>query len=151
MKKEFKLFALLLVTLISVCFWSCEEDDNNRIPAAQLPSDAKTFLSTYFPSIKVTSVELNRDNGVFEFDVYLANGYEVSFNADGEWTDVDAPAGQSIPDGIAPQAITDYIAANYTGAGINDISLDSRGYEVELVSGVDLLFAPDGSFLGVDR
>lgn len=52
MKKEFKLFALLLVTLISVCFWSCEEDDNNRIPAAQLPSDAKTFLSTYFPSIK---------------------------------------------------------------------------------------------------
>ncbi len=80
-----------------------------------------------------------------------ANGYEVSFNADGEWTDVDAPAGQSIPDGIAPQAITDYIAANYNGAGINDISLDSRGYEVELVSGVDLLFAPDGSFLGVDR
>lgn len=151
MSKTIKIFGLMMLAVLGLGAMSCSEDDNKEIPAAQLPQDAKSFLSTYYPSVNIVSVKRDNNNGALELDVRLANGHEVSFNADGEWTDVDAPRGESIPAGVAPQAITDYIALNYSGMAINEISKDARGYEVELTNGVDLLFNSDGSFAGIDR
>lgn len=36
--------------------------------------------------------------------------------------------------------------------GVNEISIDARGnYEVELLSGVELLFDRDGNFLRIEK
>lgn len=37
------------------------------------------------------------------------------------------------------------------GTGINEISKEPVGYDVELVSGVELIFDTDGGFIGYDR
>ena len=84
-----------------------------------------------------------------EFEVYFANGHDVTFNAQGEWIDVDAPAGQTVPDAIVPVAISEYVMANYLGSGINEISKNAAGYEVDLINGTDLLFDPVGNFVGI--
>lgn len=147
MKKLLKFLPFLLVALMATTFWSCSDDDDNKtVSNAELPEPAKTFLDTYYPSITyITKKDKN------EFDVYLNNGHTVDFNAAGQWQDVDAPAGQTIPYGFYPVGIDTYIGENLSGAGINEISVEPYGYDVELVTGVDLRFGPDGTFLGYDR
>ena len=98
----------------------------------------------------MSSVVQKTDNGLVEYEVLMADGQKVTFNASGEWIDVDAPAGQTIPLGIVPAKIAVYIASNYSGVGVSEISKSVTGYEVELVSGVDLLFDAAGDFVRVE-
>lgn len=82
----------------------------------------------------------------------LASGFSVEFDAVGEWSDVDAPMNVAITnDGFIPQPIRDYVTTNYTDAGINEISRDSRGYEVELTNQIELQFDQNGNFVRVDN
>ena len=100
--------------------------------------------------MEVWRVEKETDKGVVLYDVDFKNGHEVTFDSNGEWLEVDAPDGQSIPAGIVPVTIEQYLEQNYSGYGVNDITKVAAGYEIELVSGVDLLFDQDGNFLRFD-
>ena len=42
------------------------------------------------------------------------------------------------------------MSLNYPTSGINEISVEINGYEVELINGLDLLFDLDGNFLGIE-
>lgn len=145
MKKIYRFIPLALVALMGVALWSCSDDDKPEI-LENLPSSAKTFLATYYPSVNIISVTKDKD----EYDVRLSNGHSVEFNKSGEWTDVDAPAGQTIPGGFYPAAIDEYISTSYANSGINEISRIDRGFEVELLNSTDLYFSTDGSFIGID-
>ncbi|MDE5903004.1 MAG: PepSY-like domain-containing protein [Muribaculaceae bacterium] len=148
MKKTLKIFSLLLLVLVGTSLSACDNDDDDVIvPTDQLPTAASTFINTYYPSIKVAYVNKDTDKGEVQYEVRMTSGDEITFDASGEWIDVDAPDGRTIPDGIAIQPISDYVEANYTGAGINEISRTASGYEVELTNGVDLRFDPAGNFM----
>ncbi len=148
-----KFFILTLLTIFAVTFaTSCSDDDDDKtIPGVELPGTAKNFIASYFPGDEIIKVERKGDNAGTKYDVKFRSGMEVEFDAIGEWIDVDAPKGRTIPAGIAPQTITEFIEANYPGSGINEISRDYRGYEVELLNGLDLRFNPEGFFIGIDR
>lgn len=147
MKKTLKIFSLLLLVLVGTSLSACGDDDDVIVPTDQLPTAASTFINTYYPSIKVAYVNKETDKGEVQYEVRMTSGDEITFDASGEWIDVDAPAGRSIPEGIAIVPIADYVAANYSGTGINEISRIAVGYEVELTNGVDLRFDPAGNFL----
>lgn len=156
MKKAFEIFSIvLLCAMIGAVVWCCSDDDDDNDEIAmgydQLPEAAKTFISTYYGGVQVSRIEKDIELDGLEFEVYFANGHEVTFNSQGEWTDVDAPFGQSVPAGIVPEAISDYISANYPDSGVNEISRLSGGYEVELLDGVELLFDTTGNFTGFGR
>lgn len=106
-----------------------------------------SFVSTYFPSQEINVSQKDNDG----YEVMLSDGTMIDFNLSGEWVDVDAPVGKTIPSGFYPAAIDSYIAANVNGTGINEISKEPVGYDVELVSGVELIFDTDGGFIGYDR
>ena len=149
MKKLLKFLPFLLVAVMAVGFWSCsddDDDDDQKVTEQQLPAAAKEFLSEYYPTVTVTKVYKD----VTTYDVTLSNKHKVEFTATGEWTDVEAPKGQTVPDGFYPAAINTYIADNLNGAGIMEISKEVYGFDVELVTGTDLRFSTDGSFLGYD-
>lgn len=139
----------LLLLLVSVFAFACSDDDNDDTPISgnDLPQTAQAFLAQYYPGVKVNRASTDTDDGRTEYDVYLANGHEVTFDFAGIWLDVDAPAGQTIPDGIAPAGIVDYLHQNYFGCGINEISKEPYGYDVELTNGTDLEFNSNGDFL----
>ena len=147
MKKFVTGIALLSVVALS----SCSDDSEKIIGIDDIPPTASSFISTYYPSASVTSVTSEGKGMDTDYDVYFADGSKIEFNYDGEWKSVDAPFGATIPAGRAPEAIAQYVAANYHDSGINEISRDRRGYEVELLNGIDLEFAPDCSFIRVDK
>lgn len=149
MKRLIKFLPLALVCVLACAMASCSDDDNDDrlIVASSLPTAAKTFISTYYPGQTVVTATIDKN----EYDVVLSNRHSIDFNNDGEWLDVDAPAGQTVPTGFYPEAINSYIAANCSGAGINEISRESRGYDVELTSGTDLFFNLDGTLLAYER
>ncbi len=143
------LFFSCAIIVAMATLWSCSDDDELIIPG-ELPQTAKTFLNTYFPGMEIYKVEKDGRHDDTEYTVKFYGGYEVEFDALGEWTDVDAPEGKTVPDGIAPEAIATYVAQEYPGMGINEISRDYRGYEVELVTGLDLDFDLEGNLIGID-
>ena len=146
MKKLYRILPMLLVAVLSIALWSCSDDDE-PVPVTKLPSSSQTFLNTYFDNVDIISVTKDKD----DYEVLLSNGYSVEFNTSGEWTDVDAPVGKTVPTGFYPAAIDTYISSAYSGSGINEISRIDRGYEVELINGTDLYFSADGTYIGIDR
>lgn len=147
MKKFLKFLPVLLAGILAISLWSCSDDKDEPVSYNELPAAAKTFLTTYYPSVNTVSVAKDKD----DYDVVLANGHKVDFNKQGEWQDVDAPMGQTIPTGFYPAAIDDYVANMADNAGINEISKERNGYEVETLTGQELHFSSDGSFLGYDK
>lgn len=143
----------MTVCLLGMAVWSCGDDDDKDtvIGYDTLPAQAQTFISTYYPGVSVRTVERKTDDGVVEFEVKFQNGHDATFDSAGLWTDVDAPSGQTIPSGIVPAAVAVYVDTRYPGVGINEISRDARGYEVDLVDGTELLFDLAGNFIGLDR
>ena len=116
-------------------------------PTAGLPKAAQAFLSNYYASVSVSRVERDVEDGSPVYEVYMANGHEVTFGLDGNWLTVDAPDRTAIPAGIVPEAIASYLNANFSGVGVNEIDRTSYGYEVDLLNGLDLKFNKDGKRL----
>lgn len=147
--KKLSLLLLLLVGIFSLSMISCG-DDEKTISTNNLPQSAKSFISQYYPGVNITRVKQDKDNGRIEYEAYLSNGHDVTFNSSGEWLDVDAPTGQTIPAGIVPAKIEEYVNANFSGFDINEISKENYGYNVELTNGIDLEFNSNGEFIRVD-
>lgn len=149
-----KLLTFLFIGILACVAWSCSDDDNNDdivISEKDLPTSAKSFLSSYYPDNKIVKVELDVEHAGAKYDVKLSNGAEVEFDAAGNWIAVDAPAMGSVPAGIVPAEITSYVDANYQGALITEISKEAYGYEIELSNGAEVKFSPDFTVLGVER
>lgn len=149
MKKLFKLLPLFLVAVTgATALSSCHDDDDNDqiITISALPDSAKEFVSQYFPQLTIVSAKIDGN----EYEVKLTDGTTIDFDKTGNWIDVDAPNGKTVPGGFYPEGIDMYILANYPENGINEISKEFRGYEVDLTSGIDLKFDVDGNFVSAD-
>ena len=125
-------------------FVSC---DDKPVSEDKLPAKAKTFLSTYFPNIDITSVIKEEDG---EYDVHLADLTEVEFKSNGEWKKVDCEK-KPVPTGFFPNSIVTYVNTNYPDDYIEDIQFEHNRYDVGLsFSDFDLLFDKNGNYIGLD-
>lgn len=115
-----------------------------------LPQNAQTFVSCYYDGQNVESVAYNPKKEKSEYKVKFANGQEVTFDGNGNWKEIEAPYGQCIPAGIAPDFITKYLTNNFPTSGINELEKAGKGYEVGLTTGQGLLFSKNGEFVTVD-
>lgn len=141
-----KFLLLLMVGVVAMMTWSCGDDDDDKetkVPFDTLPQAAQTFINQYFAGDTPVRVELEAN----KYDVRLKSGFEIEFDTTGQWIDVDAPNGQTVPDGIVPEKILEYITANYLGAYVDEISRNASGYEVDLTDGHDLFFDKDCNFI----
>lgn len=154
MKKA--IFTSLIALVLSISFVSCsnsDDDDNTKqsIAYSALPENARTFIELHFPEITVALVQQNAipdlDGSIY--DVYLSNGFEIDFTAEGNWTDVDGKL-QAVPAAIIPTPINEYVATNYPNLFVTSIEIEAFGYDIELSNGLDLLFDPQGNFIRID-
>lgn len=104
MKKTFLLFAVALMTL------TAGAQEKRQMPRLNpgvgpvmnvntnqtfgsdlriLPENAQTFINTLFPDVAVSQVE--RDTKDQEYEVKMADGYEVLFDYNGNWLEVESP------------------------------------------------------------
>ncbi|MDO4225302.1 MAG: PepSY-like domain-containing protein, partial [Bergeyella zoohelcum] len=125
-------------------------------PQASLPQEANTFLQTHFAGVNISRIERDSDDN--DYEVYLANGYELEFNSTGIWKDVNGGTNRPLPASVLallPSGIENYRATNYPSTTIIEVEKNFTngtltGYNVDLSNGVDLIFNADGNFVRFD-
>lgn len=138
MKKIFSIAAAVIVASLSAMVYA-----GTPIRVADLPAAAQTFLSKHYSGVEVKKAEKDMDRRGVEYEVDLRNGAEIEFMADGQWKDVKAARGESVPAAIVPTAIQQYMTANYEKQVIVEISRTRGGYEVDLSNGMELKLTED--------
>lgn len=145
MKTKSLLKVIFIVCLIFT-FAACDnDDDDQKITAAELPQRAITFIETHFPDAQIVSVTLD-PNSRSRYEVKLNNGFDLDFDQEGEWTEIEGH-GQKVPDAIIPERILEYVQTTYPNAFIEEISKKTDRYEVDLSTDIDLIFDLDGNLI----
>lgn len=150
------LFSSLLVFLSMSLFISCDDDDDDQvIPASELPVQAQAFVKEHFPNATYNRVERDDhpdDNGGI-YDVYLSNGFDLEFDTKGLWVEVNGYSKQ-VPETIIallPEGVPTYVKTTYPTLHIASIEKKLYGFEIELNNDLDLMFNFEGAFLGIDK
>ncbi len=143
---------LLAALMLGLLPAACSDGDTEEEPIVptELPAEAKTLLDTYFTGYEIVQTIRNNDTPV-TYEVWFRGGGKVKFDAQGRWYEAEADRDRVLPTGFYPLPIDTYVAANYSGAYIDEIDREPYGYDVDLNTGVDLRFNADGAFLGINR
>lgn len=151
------LFGLVLLATTSLTMTSCDDDDD-IIPASELPAASTEFISAYFPGMNYTKIEKEGRKYSIELGE-KGNQIEVDFDENGDWIEVDGDDHIHLPTNFIDDKIVSYIKTNYPASApneaksnINSIEKKAPGFEVDLVApDIDLLFDTNGEFVGIDR
>ncbi len=145
MKRSILLLAGLIVMTTAVF-----ADNDKAITINQLPANAKQFIEKHFSDLKVSYTKMETELFDKSYEIVFVDGSKIEFDKKGEWTDVDCKFTQ-VPDGITPQQIKNYVAANYEGTKIVEIDRDKRDYEVKLSNGLELKFDLKFNLIEIDQ
>lgn len=138
----------LFASIIAILSCSCDKDV--IIKPSDLPVAATEFITTHFPSEGILTVKKEKEYFGVEYDVCLTSGTEINFDKHGNWTQVDCKR-QLLPVAILPTVIHEYITTNFPDNQAREISKESRGYEVTLIGGIELIFDTKGKFIRYDN
>ena len=159
-KNYFRILVLLLFLSGSMAIVSCSDDIKNEVDITitinDLPSAARSFLNRYFPNYEIVKITKEVESDITVYEVDLQDGYEVFFNSDGDWTQVVAPYGKTIPTGFIPEQVLATLTQRFQGYGINEINRTGHGYKVELSdnqggASIDVFFDMSGEITGIDE
>lgn len=110
---------------------------------SSLPENAQTFINDLFPATSVSKVENDFVDRKYEVD--LSNGYEVTFDYNGNWVQVEAPDGATLPSStlsvLVPEEVVmttlsgDALLNGGVTEVIDEITVLPGEYVVEYVTG----------------
>ena len=140
---------LALVALVSLVTLSLHAGSDRVIQSKQLPKAAQLFLAKHFAGRAVSFAKEDRDFSGTTYDVRLADGTEVEFTSAGEWKEVDGQH-TALPLTFIPAQIVKTIQSQHAGDAIVHIERKRRGYQVELASGLEVLFNTRFQLVGYD-
>lgn len=146
MKKILFVFAAIL----SLSVLTARADNDKIIAKGMLPAEAQTFISTHFGDLKISYAKEERDFLERSYEVVFADGSKVEFTRKGDWKDVDCRYNE-VPAAIVPEAIRDYVSANYPDAKILRIERDANDYEVKLSNRLELTFDKKLNIIDIDN
>lgn len=131
------LYSILAATLSVMMLPACSDDDTNEVETVvtyeSLPQIAQKFLSDYFGGKQnVSKIEQETDNDVMVYDVDLKDGFEIVFNSEGYWQEIDAPMNSSVPMEVIPEQIAQTLNQQYPDYGVSEINTAGQNYHVEL-------------------
>lgn len=144
----------ILLTLVAVALavpFICAQNNMTTQQAADLPMQARNFLTQYFPSTTISHIKIENDilRSMKEYEVKLNDGTEIEFDTEGNWKEIDMKR-QRIPDGIVPQLISSHVVTTYPALYVTKIKKDRRGTEVELNNDLELKFNTKGRLIKID-
>lgn len=140
---------LALVALVSLVTLSLHAGSDRVIQSKQLPKVAQLFLAKHFAGRAVSFAKEDRDFSGTTYDVRLADGTEIEFTSAGEWKEVDGKH-TALPLTFIPAQIVKTIQSQHAGDAIVHIERKRRGYQVELASGLEVLFNTRFQLVGYD-
>lgn len=145
-----KKFIISLALIAGISLGASARDEYAK-DSSVLPEVARTTIYDNFDS-QVSKVKIERTLGrVSEYEVTLADGTEISFDRNGNWSNVEVERPDAVPSNMVLAPISDYVAKNYPSAKIVSIERDRRGIEVELSNGIEAQFTHTGNFFRASR
>ena len=117
---------VLALCLIIVSSTSFAKDI--QVKVSNLPKGIITFVTKYFPSTKITKASQEADDK--DYNIKLSNGAELEFGKNMDWTEIISKT--TIPAGIIPHGVTDYVQHKYPGKYIKYIERSKQGYDIKL-------------------
>lgn len=129
--------------------------DEVKIKEKRLPETARTFIQKNFPHTNILGAEKEREDGVKQYNVRLADGTEIEFDARGNWKSIECEF-SILPEAALLPTISGYITENYPGSKAYKIDKKYGGYEVEITapsgsprpgSDIELIFNAFGEFV----
>ena len=121
---------------------------DKMIPYTELPHKAQTFIESNFDRNNVVSVTEENDRRT-EYEVRMADGTKVEFDANGIWKKVSVAHG-AVPAALVPEAIAKLMVTNYPDAKIVQLEKRGSGYEIELSDDREMLFDASGNLIKMD-
>ena len=148
MKRIIQTALVALVCLVTFQV-SVYADNDKPINVTQLPATAQQIIKKHFAGKKVALAKM--ESGLFEksYEVVFNNGEKVEFNRNGNWTEINCKM-SSVPAGLVPAKIKQYVKATYPGAKIVQIEIDDSQYEVKLSCGVEVAFNKNFQVVDID-
>ncbi len=148
MKRILRILMIAICCMVS-CNMAANAGNDKPIAVNALPIKAQTLLSNHFNNQKVMLATI--ESGVVNrsYDVVLQNGTKLEFDKKGNLTEIDCKQG-TVPDQLIPQAIKNYLMANYAGQSVKKIEMNKNEYEVELANGLDLTFNKHFQLIDID-
>lgn len=141
---------VLFTLAFLAAFWGTAiADDIVTRNVAQLPAAARTLLQEHFKEHKVSYIKIDKEFFDTEYKAVLTNGYEVEFDDEGIWTEIDCKKG-IVPPALIPTAVKEYLLKNFPGDTVEKIKRKKRRVEVELNSGFELEFDKAGRLVDID-
>ena len=142
------------IILLFACLFALQglakADDDRAITVDQLPQKAQEFIQKYFPKNEISLAKMEKDFWEKKYEVVLVNGEKAEFLKDGSWEKVDSKY-STVPTGIVPQAIKDYVSKHYPEAKILKIERGSKTYEVKLNNQLELEFNKAFQLIDIDN
>ena len=147
MMKNMKQIILSLTAIISFAFSASAGD--RPVAYNELPLSVRTFIESTFPSVKVMYSVVDDDIILPDYTISLENGIKVQFTNSGRLEKVDAGR-NSVPYGIIPVQICDYLKLHYPDAHVTEYEMSRRFYEVRLSNRMELKFNRHFSLVEID-
>ncbi len=142
---------LVALIMVVVCAVAVQARDEVYRDISVLPQTAQKFIRSNFKKSDISFVKVDKTLGFTrDFEVVFTDGTEIDFDSDGAWDKIEMPPSKGVPSTVVPKAIAQYVSKNFPGQKIVSLDKESRTYEVELQSGLDLVFDRAGNFKRVD-
>ncbi len=148
MKRFFQAALVAIVCLVTFQV-SASADNDKPISMSQLPAAAQQVIKKHFGGKKVALAKM--ESGLFEksYDVVFNNGEKVEFDRKGNWTEIDCKM-SSVPAGLVPAKIAQYVKSTYPGTKILQIEKDDSQYEVKLSNRLEVTFNRNFQVVDID-
>lgn len=150
MKRILRILMIAICCMVS-CNMVANAGNDKPISVNALPAKAQTLLSQHFNGQKVMLATIESGVVSRSYDVVLQNGTKLEFDKKGNLTEIDCKQA-TVPDQLIPhpQAIKNYLMANYAGQSVKKIEMNKNEYEVELANGLDLTFNKHFQLIDID-
>ena len=148
MKRIIQTAMVALVCLVTFQV-SAFADNDKPITVSQLPATAQQVIKKHFAGKKVALAKM--ESGLFDkaYDVVFNNGEKVEFDRNGNWTEINCKM-SSVPAGLVPAKISQYVKATYPDTKIVQIEKDDNRYEVKLSNRLEVTFNKNFQVVDID-
>lgn len=143
---------IILMTLCCIAILQTSFADNDVVTTDtnRLPAHSREFIRQHFQGANISHIKIESSLfGIKSYDVILTNGFDLEFDKQGEWTEVDGQH-SSVPAKIIPAAISDYQKKHFPKQQIISIEKNTKGYDVKLSNGLEIKFDPKFNFIRYD-
>lgn len=146
-----KIFLLLAASLFFVGAAYC---DGKVIEFGDLPLNAQQFIKKFFPKEQLAYVKSENNIVSRDYEVKMMSGTELSFDKNGNWTEIDCAKRGKVPGSLISPQIMSYVKQNYKGAWVTGLDksdwLKLKKYEVKLSNGLSLEFDKNFNIKDID-